>query len=127
MPLQAGTSAAGSYGNDWIGSRGGRREKGNRSGVLPAGSQRSPNLDDDSTVERVDEVAAGLWEAMTGTLDEFTKKKRWWSMRWWSSDLKKLRKELGRAKRDLRPAGISRIRDACRNLRRAIQRAKREC
>jgi hypothetical protein len=60
-------------------------------------TNRSPNLDDDSTVEKIDEAAAELREAMTGTLGDFAKKKRWCarSKRCLMSDLKILRKELG--------------------------------
>ena len=97
---------------------------------LRAGS-RTPLLNDDSTVEEVDTAAAGLKEAMTGTLDELARKKRWCSRskRWWSEDVKQLRHELGRARREFRhrPAGISRFKEARRNFWRAIRRAKREC
>ena len=61
------------------------------------------------------------------TLDKFARKKRNCarSKRWWTTDLAKLRKELGRERR--RPAGIGRVQQARRNLRRAIRRAKKEC
>jgi uncharacterized protein YeeX (DUF496 family) len=94
-------------------------------------ANRTPLLDKDSTVEEVDTIAAGLKEAMTGTLDELANKKRWCSRskRWWSEDLKQLRQELGNARRKWRncPAGISRFKEARRNLRRGIRRSKREC
>jgi hypothetical protein len=94
-------------------------------------ANRIPTLDDNSTVEEVDMVAAGLKDAMTGTLDELANKKRWCSRskRWWSEDLKQLRQELGKARREWknRPAGISRFKEARRNFRRGIRRAKREC
>jgi len=44
---------------------------------------------------------------------------------WWTEDLAELRKKLGRERR--RPAGIGRVQNARRNLRRAIRKAKREC
>jgi hypothetical protein len=49
-----------------------------------------PLLNDGSTVDEVDIAASGRKEAMTGTLDELEKKKRWCSRskRWWSEDLK---------------------------------------
>jgi len=76
-------------------------------------------------------VAAGLKEAMTGTLDELAKKKRWCSRskRWWSEDVKQLRCELGKARREFRnrSASISRFKEARHNFRRGTQRAKREC
>jgi hypothetical protein len=79
----------------------------------------------------VDIAAADLREAMAGTLDELAKKKRWCSRskRWWSEDLKELRRELGKARREWknRPAGLSRFREARRNFRKGIRRAKREC
>jgi hypothetical protein len=94
-------------------------------------ANRIPTLDDNSTVEEVDIVAAELKDAMTGTLDELAKKKRWClrSKRWWSEDLKQFRQELGKARREWRnhPAGISRFKEVRRNLRRGIWRAKREC
>jgi len=94
-------------------------------------ANRTLLLNEESTVEEVDTAAAGLKEAMTGTLDELAKKKRWCSRskRWWSEDLKQLRQELGTARREWknRPAGISRFKEARRNFRRGILRAKREC
>ena len=64
---------------------------------------------------------------MTATLDKFAKKKRSCarSKRWWTGDLAKLRKQLGAERR--RPAGIGRVQEARRNLRRAIRKAKRDC
>ena len=83
-------------------------------------ANRTPLLNDDSTVEEVDMVAAGLKEAMTETLDELAKKKRWCSRskRWWSEDLKQLRQELGTARREWRnrPASISCFKEAKRNF-----------
>jgi len=92
---------------------------------------RTPLLSEESTVEEVDAAAAGLKEAMTGTLNKLAKKKRWCprSKRWWSEDVKELRRELGAARREFRnrPAGISRFKEARRNFRRGVRRAKREC
>jgi hypothetical protein len=94
-------------------------------------ANRIPPLNEESTVEELDTAAAGMKEALTGTLDELAKKKRWCSRskRWWSEDLKQLRHELGTARREWRnrPAGISRFKEARRNFRRGIRRAKREC
>jgi len=94
-------------------------------------ASRIPYLNKDSTVEEVDKAAAGLKEAMIGTLDQLARKKRWCSRSkcWWSEDVKQLRHELGRARREFRhrPAGISRVKEARHNFRKAIQRAKREC
>jgi hypothetical protein len=93
-------------------------------------ANRTPLFDEDSRVGEVDTVAAGLEEAMMGALDELAKKKRWCSRskRWWSEDLKQLRQELGNARRKWKnhPAGISRFKEARRNFRRGIRRAKRE-
>ena len=77
-------------------------------------ANRTLLLNEESTVEEVDTAAAGLKEAMTGTLDELAKKKRWCSRskRWWSEDLKQLRQELGTARREWknRPAGTVALR-----------------
>jgi len=88
---------------------------------------RTPALTDESTADEVDTAAAALREAMTATLDRFAKKKRSCarSKRWWTEDLAKLRKELGAERR--RPAGIGRVQEGRRNLRRAIRKAKRDC
>jgi hypothetical protein len=40
-------------------------------------ANRTPILGEDSTTEDVDVAAADLEQAMTGTLDELAKKKRW--------------------------------------------------
>jgi hypothetical protein len=94
-------------------------------------ANRTPLLNEESMVEEVDTAATGVKEAMTGTLDELAKKKRWCSRskRWWSEDLKQLRQELGSARREWkhRPAGISRFKEARRNFRRGIRWAKWEC
>jgi len=68
-----------------------------------------------------------LREAMVGTLNSHARAKRWCSRSkpWWTEELAELLKQLGRARR--RPAGIGRTRDARRNLRRAIRKAKKEC
>jgi len=60
---------------------------------------RTAKLNDDGTTEQVEGAAAPLRESMSRTLDEFVKKKRWCSRlkRWWSSDLRQPRKELGSA------------------------------
>jgi len=63
---------------------------------------------------------AGLKEVMIGTLDQLARKKRWCSRskRWWSEDVKQLRHDLGRARREFRhrPAGISRFKEARPNF-----------
>ena len=84
-------------------------------------------LDDTSSAEQLEKAAVALKEAMVGTLDEHARRKRWCSRSkpWWTEDLAELRRELGRERR--RPAGIGRARDARRNLRRAIRKAKKEC
>jgi hypothetical protein len=91
----------------------------------------TPLLNDESTVEEVDTAAARLKEAMTGTLDELAKKKRWCSRskRWWSEDLRQLRRELGNARREWKnlPGSISRFKEARRAFQRGIRQAKREC
>ena len=94
-----------------------------------AGVGRSPTLTDDSTREEVTEAAGSLREAMTVTLDEHARKKRWCSRSkpGWCEELKDLRKELGRARRKWRVAGISRVKAARREFRRAIMKAKRDC
>ena len=86
----------------------------------------TPTLSDASTAAEVDVAAVALREAMTDTLDKFARKKRCCarSKRWWTEDLGKLRKELGRAKRNWRVAGMSRVQAARRDLRRAIRKAK---
>jgi hypothetical protein len=94
-------------------------------------ANRTPLLDEYSTVQEVDAVAAGLKEAMTETLAELPKKNRWFSRSKCSrlEDLEHLRQELGRARREWknRPAGIIRFKEARRNFWRGIRRAKREC
>jgi len=94
-----------------------------------AGAGRTPILSDDSTKEEVREAAGSLREAMTVTLDEHVRKKRWCSRSkpWWCEDLKELRKDLGRARRKWRVAGILRVKAARREFRRAIRKAKRDC
>jgi hypothetical protein len=93
-------------------------------------ANRTALLGKDSMMEEVDAAAAELKEVMTGTLDELAKRKRRCSTskRWWSDHLKQLRQELGQARREWRnhPAGISRFKEARRNFRRGIRRAKRE-
>ena len=86
-------------------------------------------LSDSCTGEEVDDAAAALREAMVGTLDQHARKKRWCSRskRWWNPELRDLRKILGTARRKKRVAGISRVQEARRNLRRAIRKAKKEC
>ena len=88
-----------------------------------------PILTDDSIQEEVVKAAGALREAMTATLDQHTKKKRWCSRSkpWWNLDLKELRKELSRARRKWRVAGISRVQAARYEFRRAIRKAKRDC
>jgi len=84
-------------------------------------------LDDTSSAEQVEEAAVALQEAIVGTLNSHARRKRWCSRSkpWWNEDLAELWKELGRERRW--PAGIGRARDARRNLRRAIRKAKKEC
>jgi len=66
---------------------------------------------------------------MTATLDEHARKKHWCSRSkpWWCEELKELRKDLGRARRKWRVAGISRVKVARREFQRAIRKAKRDC
>jgi len=94
-----------------------------------AGVGRTPILSDESTKEQVTEAAGSLREVMTATLDEHARKKRWCSRLkpWWCEELKELRKDLGRARRKWRVAGISRVKAARREFRRAIRKAKRDC
>ena len=94
-----------------------------------AGLGRTPILSDSSTKEEVTEAAGSLREAMTVTLDEHTRKKHWCSRSkpWWCEDLKKLRKDLGRARRKWRVAGMSRVKAARREFRRAIRKSKKDC
>ena len=89
----------------------------------------TPILTDKSTREEATTAAEALRVAMTVTLDEHGRKKRWCSRSkpWWNADLKELRKDLGRARRKWRVAGISRVKAARRKLRQAIRKAKRDC
>jgi len=59
---------------------------------------------------------AALREVMTAILDNFAKQKRSCarSKQWWTEDLAKLRRELGRERR--RPVGIGRAREERCNL-----------
>jgi len=93
------------------------------------GEGASVVLADDSTVEEVDMAAATLREAMVGTLEQHARAKRWCSRskRWWTPELKDLRKALGRARRGWRTKGMSRVQEARRELRRGIRKAKRDC
>jgi len=93
---------------------------------LRAGGKRGV-LDNTSSAEQVEEAAVALQEAMVGTLNSHARRKRWCSRSkpWWTEDLAELRKELGRERRQ--PAGIGQARDARRNLRWAIRKAKKEC
>jgi len=88
------------------------------------GVGETPILMDVSTTGEVDTVVAALREVMTATLDNFAKKKRSCarSKRWWTEDLAKLRRELGRERRRL--LGIGRAQEARRNLLRVIRKAK---
>jgi len=63
-------------------------------------------------------MAPALQEAMVGTLDRHARKKRWCSRskRWWTPELKDLRKALGKAIRNRRPNGMSRVQEARREL-----------
>lgn len=91
------------------------------------GARGLPALSNNSGVEEVDIVAAGLREAVVDILDQHARKK-WWcshSKRWWNPELCDLRKLLGKARQDQRVAGISQVQEARRNLRRAIRKAKR--
>jgi len=94
-----------------------------------AGAGRTPILSDDSAKEEVMEAAESLRKAMTVTLDEHARMKRWCSRSkpWWCEDLREARKDLGRARRKWRVAGISRVKAATREFRRAIRKAKRDC
>jgi hypothetical protein len=88
-------------------------------------ANRIPRFDNDSSGEEVDTAAVGLKEATAGTLDELAKRKRWCSRSkcWWSEELKQLRQELGKARREWkdRPAGISPFKEARCNFRRVIR------
>ena len=105
---------------------GGEAEEGK--GVLSGRVGRTPILSDSSTKEEVTEAEGLLRETMTVTLDEHTRKKRWCSRSkpWWCEDLKKLRKDLGWARRKWRVAGMLRVKAARREFRRAIRKAKRD-
>ena len=83
-------------------------------------------LDDASTVEQVDVEAVALRTAMTATLNEHARHRRWCSRskRWWNDELRDLRATLGRAKRR---RNWGRIRSARRELRSAIRKAKKDC
>jgi len=86
-------------------------------------------LSDLSTRDEVEAAAVALKRAMTGTLDEYARK-NWWFRRskpWWTSEIKGLRKELGRARRERGPAGIGRQQEARRDRRRTIRRENRDC
>ena len=91
--------------------------------------ERTPILSDDSLRDEVVEPAGSLREAITVTLDEHVRKKRWCSRSkpWWCEDLKELRKELGRARRKWRVAGMSRVKAARCEFQRVIRKAKRDC
>jgi len=90
--------------------------------------KRSPILTDKSTEEEVVRAAGKIRETITATLDQHARK-RWCSRSkpWWNPNLKELRKELGRARRKWRVAGISRVQAGRREFRRAIRKAKRDC
>jgi len=94
-----------------------------------AGVGRTPILSDESTKEQVTEAAGSLRESMTMTRDEHARKKRWCSRSkpWWCEELKELRKDLGRARRKWRVAGMSWVKAARREFRRPIRKAKRDC
>jgi len=94
-----------------------------------AGSGRTLILSDSSKKEEVTEVVGSLREAITVTLDEHARKKRWCSQSkpWWCEDLKKQRKDLGRARRKWRVAGMSQVKEARWEFRRTIRKAKRDC
>jgi len=83
-------------------------------------------LDDESTVEQADEAAVALRTAMTATLNEHARHRRWCSRskRWWNDELRDLRATLGRAKRT---RNWARIKSARRELSRAIRKAKKDC
>jgi len=93
------------------------------------GVQDTPVLGDGSTVAEIDIAAAALRAAIVETLDQHARKKRWCSRskRWWTPELRDVRKALGRARRKRRVAGMSRVQEARRSLRRAIRKAKKEC
>jgi hypothetical protein len=90
---------------------------------------RTPILTDTSTTAEVVEAADALRETITATLDIHARKKRWCSRSkpWWNTDLRELRKDLGRARRKWRVAGISQVKAARRDFRRAIRKVKRDC
>jgi len=104
-------------------------KRGKAKAFFRRGTGETPALTDASTAEEVDTAAMALREVMTATLNKFAKQKRSCarSKRWWTEDLGKLRKEMGRARRNWRVAGMSRVQAARRELRRAIRKAKRDC
>jgi len=83
-------------------------------------------INDESTEGEIEEVAIALRSAMTETLERHAKQRRWCtrSKRWWTDELRDLRKILARVrrKRDWEAA-----REAKRNQRREIRRAKKKC
>src|SRR5258706_406194 len=90
------------------------------------GGGNSSTLDDTCSGDQVDDEAAALRTAMTATLNEHARQRRWCSRskRWWTDELRDLRTTLGRAKR---MRNWARIRSARRDLRRAIRKAKKSC
>ena len=66
-------------------------------GCYRRAASRTAGADDSSTAEQVDRAATALRDAMTGTFDKHSRKKRWCtrSKRWWTSDLAKLGREVG--------------------------------
>jgi len=83
-------------------------------------------LNDESTATQVDQAALTLRRAMTETLDRHGKLRRWCtrSKRWWTDELRELRKILGKARRGRE---WDEVREAKRNQRREIRKAKRKC
>jgi len=83
-------------------------------------------LDDESTKEQISGIADRLRAAMTETLDRHAVQKRWCSRskRWWTDELRDLRKTLGRVRRR---KDWEATRVAKRDQRREIRRAKRTC
>ena len=121
-----GWDPTGKHGED---RKAAEEKRGKAQAFFRTAAGESPILTDVSTTEEVDTAALALRETMTATLDKFAKKKRSCarSKRWWTEDLGKLRKELGRARRNWRVADMSRVQAARRELRRAIRKAKRDC
>ena len=92
---------------------------------------RRPTLSDNSTAEDLIDEIAWIQATLVSLLNEHTRKITICaqSKRWWNEDIRNRRIALGRLKRRRRQgrADLSEVRDAERELRRTIRRARREC